>query len=154
MVFLVTLARGLALFTAVFGVVVGIIRIANQLEDAEVSWLEDDRFEKDDNYFSWCDRGFSFVPSIFIPLWTPLFFSLWALSQHIASLRYGDVNKTMLSSMVFHIIFGLFGLMGYAGNVGIMASAFAYLTAFVCLVGAICSSGASPNHDLKAPLIG
>jgi hypothetical protein len=150
---LVALARGLSLFTALFGICVGIIRVANELEDADVEWLDEDRFAEDDNYFSWCGSGFSFVPEIFIPLWTPLFFSLWALSQHIASLKYGDVNKTMLSSFVFHTIFGLFGLMGYGGNVGIMAASSAYLTAFVCLIAALFGINQSANNELQVPLM-
>ena len=147
------LARALALFTAVFGIAVGIIHLVNQLGDADVRWLDSNRFIKGDNYNSWCGNGFSFLPEVFIPLWTPLFFSLWALSQHIGSLKYGDVCKSMLSAMFFHIVFGLFGLMGYAGNVGILAAAFAYLTAFVCLIGALMRTDECCYHELKVPFL-
>merc|ERR1712166_851444 len=57
------------------------------------------------------------------------------------------------SSMFFHIVFGLFGLMGYAGNVGILAAAFAYLTAFVCLIGALMRTDECCYHELKVPFM-
>ena len=80
---------------------------------------------------------FSFRPSVFVFIWTPLVFGLIACAQLFASGKWWFICGNMLKGCLFHITMALFACFGYSGKVGIIVGFIESLAALLCLIAVL-----------------
>ena len=143
----VGIVRILMLLSGVLTCVVGVIHVADAIHPwctdatADVScvgrylvWNSGDAGAlRDSNKAPLWRSIFSFSPSIFLDLWTPLFFGLISVFLHFPGLRMKSLNNWYRISLFF-LITALFANFGYTGNLGIIVGFFTSLVSVLALL--------------------
>ncbi|CDJ39229.1 hypothetical protein, conserved [Eimeria tenella] len=94
----------------------------------------EDSFTKDYNRDSWRIAMFSFIPDVFVDIWTPFVMGMISIFCHFGEFNLGWMCKTYAHFFVWNFMLALFGQIGYSGVVGIIASAFTFLCTLLSLI--------------------
>lgn len=97
----------------------------------------------DVNKSSWRMQLFSFVPSVFIDVWTPCVMGVMTIMSHVSSFRLDFLNVNFAHYFIWCLIMALFGNIGYAGVVGIIVASITLITSFLSLICAIVYDGSA-----------
>ncbi|KAK3249230.1 hypothetical protein CYMTET_41334 [Cymbomonas tetramitiformis] len=76
---------------------------------------------------------FTLRPEKFVDVWSPMFFGILALFQHISPLKWGALSGTWMHVCVYHVFISFFGVFGYAGNFGIITGFLCVFNAFIAM---------------------
>jgi len=128
--------------------IVGIFRIC--ASGASVSW-NPNSFEADHNMLSWRVKLFSFDPNILADAWTPMIMGLLGIVFHLKNspTHAEPLSKTYWRIFWYHLAMGLFGCIGYAGNLGIIFSGVVFLACLLQLIAAIICGDKKPSLELQ-----
>lgn len=95
----------------------------------------------DVNKATWRMQLFSFVPSVFIDVWTPFVMGAMTIMSHVASFHLDFLNVNFAHYFIWSMLMALFGNIGYAGVVGIVVATVTLLAALLSLICAILYDG-------------
>lgn len=95
----------------------------------------------DVNKSSWRMQLFSFVPSVFIDVWTPFVMGAMTVMSHIASFHLDFMSVNFAHYFIWSVLMALFGNMGYAGVVGIVVASITLLSSLLSLICAFLYEG-------------
>lgn len=133
-----TVTSWIAFVSSCLVIVVGVFRII--ASGAHLDWCDkfiDDVCNKGD----WRLRLFSFVPDVFVDVWTPMVMGIMGVCFHFKSSPF---KLTMFSSnwlrfFAYHLAMCLFGSLGYSNGVGIiigsivaLAALLSFIAIFIC----------------------
>ncbi|CDJ63033.1 hypothetical protein, conserved [Eimeria necatrix] len=107
----------------------------------------------DINKVFWRLALFTFTPSVFFDIWTPFVMGFVSILCHFQKFDLTWMCKTYIHYFIWNFALGLFGNIGYAGGVGIICSAFAFLTALLSLICIFILPGESPKLGLNSPKV-
>lgn len=107
-----------------------------------------DQFTDDFNRHPWRLAMFSFVPDVFVDIWTPFVMGLISIMCHFKEFEVDWMCKSYGHYFIWNFIMALFGQIGYAGVVGIIASSFTLLCSFLCLICCLVCKEDSPKLEL------
>lgn len=95
----------------------------------------------DVNKSSWRMQLFSFVPSVFIDVWTPFVMGAITVMSHFSSFHLDFMSVNFAHYFIWSILMALFGNMGYAGVVGIVVASITLLSSLLSLICAFLYDG-------------
>lgn len=95
----------------------------------------------DVNKASWRMQLFSFVPSVFIDVWTPFVMGAMTLMAHFSSFQLDFLTVNFAHYFLWSMLMALFGNIGYAGVVGIVVASVTLLASLLSLICAILYEG-------------
>ncbi|OEH74308.1 hypothetical protein cyc_03609 [Cyclospora cayetanensis] len=113
--------------------------------------VDKDDAVKDINKYYWRETMFTFAPSVFFDIWTPFVMGLISILCHFSNFDLSWMCKTYAHYFIWNFVLALFGNLGYAGGLGIIASAFSLLTALLSLICAFVVRNESPQLNLQTP---
>lgn len=139
-----------SLLCAILCVATAVGHLWGQFESTDLAWTDDNGqknwfIDETYNMAHWYPR-FSFVPELFIPLWTCPVFALIAMSQHINGMGYFKIDNWPRCFM-FHVILAFFGMFPFAGNLGILSGSCSCVVAFLALICWFTGAGGNANYD-------
>lgn len=105
-------------------------------------------FAKDYNRHTWRFAMFSFVPDVFVDIWTPFVMGMISILCHFGEFNFDWMCKTYGHFFVWNFVMALFGQIGYSGIVGIIASSFTFLCTLFCLICAFLVKDRSAKLNL------
>ncbi|CDJ34108.1 uncharacterized protein EMH_0018760 [Eimeria mitis] len=94
----------------------------------------DESFTKDYNRYTWRFAMFSFVPDVFVDIWTPFVMGMISIFCHFGEFNFDWMCKTYAHFFVWNFVMALFGQIGYSGIIGIIASSFTFLCTLLSLI--------------------
>ncbi|PFH37509.1 hypothetical protein BESB_039670 [Besnoitia besnoiti] len=138
----------LALITKWLGFICGILTVilwCFQLSSARPSIsVSDSDFLADVNKGNWRMALFSFVPNVFVDIWTPFVMGAVSILCHVRMFHLEFITVNFAHFFAWNFIMALFGNIGYAGGVGIIVASFTLLTTLLSLICIIvCNENAS-----------
>lgn len=92
----------------------------------------------------WRYSGFTFIPSIFVDLWTPMIFGVISCLQMISGTEWYLISGNWVKAMLWHTVMALFACFGYAGQAGLIIGTIVSFTAILCFFGAVAKWGGRP----------
>ncbi|OEH77970.1 uncharacterized protein LOC34620838 [Cyclospora cayetanensis] len=95
----------------------------------------------DVNKATWRMQLFSFVPSVFIDVWTPFVMGAMTLMSHFASFHLDYLTVNFAHYFIWSMLMALFGNIGYAGVVGIVVASVTLLAALLSLICVVMYKG-------------
>ncbi|KAL8447462.1 hypothetical protein Emed_004416 [Eimeria media] len=95
----------------------------------------------DVNKQSWRMQLFSFVPSVFIDVWTPFVMGAMTIMSHMSSFHLDFLNVNFAHYFLWSFVMALFGNIGYAGVAGIVVASITLLAALLSLICAVLYDG-------------
>lgn len=93
-----------------------------------------DGFTEDYNRHTWRFAMFSFVPDVFIDIWTPFVMGMISICCHFGEFNFDWMCKTYGHFFIWNFVMALFGQIGYSGVIGIIASSFTLLCTLFSLI--------------------
>lgn len=93
-----------------------------------------DHFTRDYNRHTWRFAMFSFVPDVFVDIWTPFVMGLIAILCHFGEFHFDWMCKSYGRFFVWNFVMALFAQIGYSGIIGIIASAFTFVCVLFSLI--------------------
>jgi len=128
--------------------IVGLFRIC--ASGAHVAW-NNNNATFDTNSLSWRMTLFSFDPNILADAWTPIIMGLVGIVFHLknAPTLVEPLSKTYWRLFWYHLTMGLFGCIGYAGNLGIICSVVVFIACLLQLIAAVICGDKKPCLDLQ-----
>lgn len=130
----------LAKFTSWLGFACGVLSVIVfffQFTDLSPSiGVSGKQFIQDSNRSSWRMTMFTFVPDVFVDIWTPFVMGMISILCHVDQFDFNWMCKSYGHFFVWNLVLGLFGNIGYSGIIGIIASAFTFLC---CLLSLVCA---------------
>eukprot|EP00914_Ancora_sagittata_P005332 GHVO01010999.1.p1 GENE.GHVO01010999.1~~GHVO01010999.1.p1 ORF type:complete len:128 (+),score=9.28 GHVO01010999.1:175-558(+) len=85
---------------------------------------------------TWRFTLFSFVPEVFVDVWTPFVMGGIAMLAHFETwekpLKWQ--TRSFINMGLYHCVTALFGCMGYAGGVGAVFCCFSWMVVFLGIV--------------------
>lgn len=114
----------------------------------------DDQFTTDFNQYPWRFAMFSFVPDVFVDIWTPFVMGMISILCHFKEFNFDWMCRTYVHFLVWNLTMALFGQIGYCGIIGIIASSFTFLCCLLCLICAFLTKDRSAKLDLGQKLWG
>ncbi|CDJ65023.1 hypothetical protein, conserved [Eimeria necatrix] len=96
---------------------------------------------KDVNKITWRMQLFSFVPTVFIDIWTPFVMGACTLLAHFPSFNLSFINVNFAHYFIWSFLMALFGNMGYAGVVGVVVASVTLLSSLLSLICAFLYDG-------------
>ncbi|KAL8440513.1 hypothetical protein Efla_007245 [Eimeria flavescens] len=109
----------------------------------------DGNFADDYNRDSWRFAMFSFVPDVFVDIWTPFVMGMISILCHFDEFGFTWMSKTYAHLFAWNFVLALFGQIGYSGVIGIIASSVTLLCTLFCLICAFIVDDKSPKLGLK-----
>eukprot|EP00917_Polyrhabdina_sp_WS-2016_P031342 GHVP01066889.1.p1 GENE.GHVP01066889.1~~GHVP01066889.1.p1 ORF type:complete len:339 (+),score=38.97 GHVP01066889.1:490-1506(+) len=105
---------------------------------ASIRWPKyiGESFFDDVNILSWRFTLFTFAPNTFVDCWTPIIMGILGTIPHF-QMWYKHTErfvKDFIAYFIFHLVLALWGIMGYAGGVGIILCIPAFLTALFSFI--------------------
>lgn len=93
-----------------------------------------DHFTKDYNRGSWRLAMFSFIPDVFVDIWTPFVMGMISILCHFGEFQLDWMCRSYGHFFVWNFVMALFGQIGYSGIIGIICSSFTFLCTLLSLV--------------------
>ncbi|KAL8269704.1 hypothetical protein Esti_006377 [Eimeria stiedai] len=109
-----------------------------------------ENFTSDFNRNSWRFAMFSFVPDVFVDIWTPFVMGLISICCHFGEFDLGWMCRTYAHFFIWNFVMALFGQIGYSGIIGIIASAVTLLCTLCSLICAVIVRDKSAKLGLGA----
>lgn len=94
----------------------------------------EDQFTADFNQYPWRLAMFSFIPDVFMDVWTPFIMGMISIMCHFRVFHFDWMCRSYGRFLFWNLALGLFGQIGYCGIVGIIASAFSFLCSLLSLI--------------------
>lgn len=91
-------------------------------------------FTSDYNRHTWRFAMFSFVPDVFVDIWTPFVMGMISIMCHFGEFNFDWMCKSYGHFFVWNFVMALFGQIGYSGIIGIIASAFTFVCTLLSLI--------------------
>eukprot|EP00921_Rhytidocystis_pertsovi_P009990 GHVQ01015973.1.p1 GENE.GHVQ01015973.1~~GHVQ01015973.1.p1 ORF type:complete len:179 (+),score=7.26 GHVQ01015973.1:111-647(+) len=110
------------------------------------------KFALDDtNKYSWRFELFSFVPSVFIDVWTPFVFGMVTVMVNFNGFNCNFITQNFGRLFLWLFITAMFANLGYAGGIGIIFGSYTLVVTLLALIanficdGPACLEFAMPN---------
>lgn len=113
--------------------------------------VADNDFLADVNKESFRFRIFSFVPSVFIDIWTPFVMGCISVLTQFKHFQAQWLCKSYFRLFLWNFTVALFANLGYSGGMGIIVGSVTLCTTLLCLVMAILQDGEC-SLGLELPL--
>ncbi|CBZ51595.1 conserved hypothetical protein [Neospora caninum Liverpool] len=114
--------------------------------------VADGDFLRDVNKDGWRFALFSFVPEVFIDVWTPFVMGLISVLCHFNFYSIDFNSKNFAVFFVWNCVLALFGNLGYCGGIGIISGSVSLITSFLSLICFILDRNADARlHIDKRP---
>ncbi|PFH34700.1 hypothetical protein BESB_067330 [Besnoitia besnoiti] len=129
-------ADGLLVTTRWLGLISGALTLVQWcfLLPATNVHLTVDGFLSDVNKANWRFALFSFVPEVFIDIWTPFVMGIISIMCHFNIYPIVFNCKNFAVFFVWNFVQALFGNLGYCGGIGIITGSVSLLTALLSLI--------------------
>ncbi|KEP65307.1 UNVERIFIED_CONTAM: hypothetical protein HHA_286770 [Hammondia hammondi] len=149
-------AGDLLIVTRWLGLIAGLLTLIQWcfiLPSKDVSLSVDNGdFLKDINHDSWRFALFSFVPEVFIDIWTPFVMGMISVLCHFDFYPIDFNSKNFAVFFVWNCLQALFGNLGYCGGIGIISGSFSLLVSLLSLICFILDRNADARlHIDKRP---
>eukprot|EP00922_Rhytidocystis_sp_ex-Travisia-forbesii_P050733 GHVS01075354.1.p1 GENE.GHVS01075354.1~~GHVS01075354.1.p1 ORF type:complete len:179 (+),score=21.47 GHVS01075354.1:229-765(+) len=133
-----TMTRWLVLLAGVLTIVLGFIIVCSRSASLSV----DLSFADDaNNRASWRMALFSFTPSVFVDVWTPMFMGVITTLVHFPSFQCPLIDQNFWRMFLWLFIMAMFGNLGYEGGIGIIFGAITLFVDLLCLITAVIHDG-------------
>lgn len=103
--------------------------------------VQDGDFLADVNKGSFRFAMFSFVPAVFIDIWTPFIMGFISILTQFKNFRVDWLNKSYARLFLWNFTVALFANLGYSGGIGIIVGSVTLCVTLLCLVMAILQDG-------------
>ena len=94
----------------------------------------------------WGSVIFTFAIDDFFPLWGPIVLGYISTLQHLAGHQWKAISVSWPRVFVWYIFVGLFGAMGYSGNLGILVGFLCILVALMALAITLGGGATARTH--------
>lgn len=111
--------------------------------------VDNDNLISDVNRLNWRKAMFSFAPSVFFDIWTPLVMGLVSILCHFEQFGFDWMSRTYFHFFCWNFVLALWGNIGYSGGIGVIVSAFTLLCTVFSLVCVFIARGTSPKLGLQ-----
>lgn len=138
----------LGIFSGVFTLIVWCFLLSDLKPKIKV---DHDDLLNDINKIYWRTTMFTFAPTVFFDIWTPLVMGLISILCHTRTFSFSWMCRTYVHYFIWNFALALFGNLGYAGGVGVICSAFSLLTALLSLICIFLIPERCPKLNLRAP---
>ncbi|PHJ22354.1 transmembrane protein [Cystoisospora suis] len=138
---LATITKWLGLVSGVMTVILWCFQLSSTRASISVNSHD---FLSDVNKGTWRMSLFSFVPSVFVDIWTPFVMGAVSILCHLKMFHLEFITVNFAHFFAWNFVMALFGNIGYAGGVGIIVASFTLLTTLLSLICIIvCNEDAS-----------
>lgn len=143
--------EGLLVATRWIGLITGALTLLQWcflLPSKDVSLKVGNDFIEDVNQLTWRGTLFSFVPDVFIDVWTPFVFGFISLLCHFNFYPITFNCKNFCVFFLWNLVQALFANLGYSGGIGIIVGSVSLLAALLSLICFILNRDADASLHL------